>query len=135
MDRDIHEFLLSQSRVNPVQLFQVAKTLAAYVEEQRDPDVIEVAASSRVSQRVTAAVIAMFESAGLDIDAFTAVDPRTTPPVFADELSAWEGSFPERPEIPIRVDAASLRGRCASDTAITNPDREKPQWHGGRCRW
>ena len=65
MDRDIHEFLLSQSRVNPIQLFQVAKALAAYVEENRCPDVIELAATSRVSQRVTAAVIAMFESAGL----------------------------------------------------------------------
>ncbi len=65
MDRDIHEFLLSQSRVNPMQLFQVAKALAAYVEEQRDPDVKDLAAASRVSQRVTAAVVAMFESAGL----------------------------------------------------------------------
>jgi ATP-dependent DNA helicase RecQ len=65
MDRDIHEFLLSQSRVNPVQLFQVAKALAAYIEEDRDPDVVDLAASANVSQRVTAAVVAMFESAGL----------------------------------------------------------------------
>jgi ATP-dependent DNA helicase RecQ len=65
MDRDIHEFLLSQSRVNPVQLFQVANALAAYVEEKREPDVIDLSASSRVSQRVTAAVVAMFETAGL----------------------------------------------------------------------
>ncbi|MEE2664190.1 MAG: RecQ family ATP-dependent DNA helicase [Myxococcota bacterium] len=65
MDRDIHEFLLSQSRVNPLQLFEVAKGLDAYVEEGRDPDVTDLAAASRVSQRVTAAVVAMFESAGL----------------------------------------------------------------------
>lgn len=65
MDRDIHEFLLSQSRVNPVQLFQVAKALAAYVEEHREPDLIDLSAASRVSQRVTAAVVAMFETAGL----------------------------------------------------------------------
>jgi ATP-dependent DNA helicase RecQ len=65
MDRDIHEFLLSQSRVNPIQLFQVAKALAAYIEEQRDPGVVDLAAASRVSQRVTAAAVAMFESAGL----------------------------------------------------------------------
>jgi ATP-dependent DNA helicase RecQ len=65
MDRDIHEFLLSQSRVDPIQLFKVAKALAAYVEEKRDPDVTDLAAASRVSQRVTAAVVAMFESAGL----------------------------------------------------------------------
>ncbi len=51
--------------MNPIQLFQVAKALAAYVEEHRDPSVIDLAASSRVSQRVTGAVVAMFESAGL----------------------------------------------------------------------
>ena len=65
MDRQIHEFLLSQSRVNPLQLFSVANALAAYVEENREPDVIELAASARVGQRVTAAVVAMFESSGL----------------------------------------------------------------------
>ncbi|MEE2672808.1 MAG: RecQ family ATP-dependent DNA helicase [Myxococcota bacterium] len=65
MDRDIHEFLLSQSRVNPIQLFPVAKARAAYVEEQRDPSVVDLAVSSRVSQRVTGAAVAMFESAGL----------------------------------------------------------------------
>ncbi|MCP4038801.1 MAG: ATP-dependent DNA helicase RecQ [bacterium] len=65
MDRNIHEFLLSQSRVNPVQLFQVANALAAFVDEGRGPDLINLAASSRVAQRVTAAVVAMFESAGL----------------------------------------------------------------------
>jgi ATP-dependent DNA helicase RecQ len=65
MDRDIHEFLLSQSRVNPMQLFQVAKALAAFLEEKRDPDLVNLAASAQVAQRVTAAAVAMFESAGL----------------------------------------------------------------------
>jgi ATP-dependent DNA helicase RecQ len=65
MDRQIHEFLLSQSRVNPIQLFQVAKALAAYIEEKRDPDIIDLSASARVSQTATAAVVVMFESAGL----------------------------------------------------------------------
>jgi ATP-dependent DNA helicase RecQ len=79
MDRDIHEFLLSQSRVNPVQLFQVAKTLAAYVEENREPDIIELSASSRVSQRVTAAVVAMFETAGLlHFDRSKKIEPLVT---------------------------------------------------------
>ena len=65
MDRQIHEFLLGKSRVNPVQLFQVAKALAAYAEEGREPELIDLAMAARVSQRVTAAVVAMFESAGL----------------------------------------------------------------------
>jgi len=65
MDRNIHEFLLSQSRVNPVQVFQVANALAAYLDEGRGPEIINLAASARVAQRVTAAVVAMFESSGL----------------------------------------------------------------------
>ena len=48
-----------------LQIFEVAKALAAYAEEGRDPDVLSLAAASRVSQRVTAAAVAMFETAGL----------------------------------------------------------------------
>jgi len=65
VDRNIHEFLLSQSRTSPSQLYQVAAALAAYVEEGREPDAIDLAASARVAQRVTQACVAMFETAGL----------------------------------------------------------------------
>ena len=65
MDRPIHEFLLGQSRVGASQVYQVAKALAAYLGDGRDPDVIDLAAAARVAQRVTSAIVAMFESAGL----------------------------------------------------------------------
>ncbi|MCR9098232.1 MAG: RecQ family ATP-dependent DNA helicase [bacterium] len=65
VDRNIHEFLLNQSRTSPTQLYQVAAALAEYVEEGREPDSIELAAAARVAQRVTQAVVAMFETAGL----------------------------------------------------------------------
>lgn len=64
-DRDIHEFLQSQSRVRPQQLFQLVKALVAYVEEGRFPDVIDLAASAQLAQRVTSAVLAVLESASL----------------------------------------------------------------------
>ncbi|MBW2382547.1 MAG: ATP-dependent DNA helicase RecQ [Deltaproteobacteria bacterium] len=64
-DRDIHEFLLGQSRVRPAQLFQLVKALVAYVEEDRFPDIQDLAASSQLAQRVTSAVVAVLESAGL----------------------------------------------------------------------
>src|SRR5262245_25045715 len=38
-------------------------------------------------------------------------DISVTPPVYADETATWEGSYPERLDIPIRVEAASYRGR------------------------
>jgi len=64
-DRDIHEFLLGQSRVRPQQLFQLVKALVAYVEEGRFPDIIDLAASAQIAQRVTSAVVAVLESASL----------------------------------------------------------------------
>jgi len=64
-DRSIHEFLLGQSRIRPNQLFQLVKALVAYVEEGRFPDIIDLAASSQLAQRVTGAVVAILESAGL----------------------------------------------------------------------
>ena len=64
-DREIHEFLLSQSRVRPQQLFQLVKALVAWIEEEREPDIVDLAASSQIAQRPTAAVVAVLESAGL----------------------------------------------------------------------
>ena len=64
-DRSIHEFLLGQSRIRPQQLFQLVKALAAYVEEGRFPDIVDLAAASQIAQRVTSALVAMLESAGL----------------------------------------------------------------------
>lgn len=64
-DRDIHEFLQSQSRIRPQQLFQLVKALVAYVEEGRFPDIMDLAASAQLAQRVTSAVLAVLESASL----------------------------------------------------------------------
>ncbi len=64
-DRDIHEFLASQSRVRPQQLFQLVKALVAYVEEGRFPDIVDLATASQLAQRVTSAIVAVLESAGL----------------------------------------------------------------------
>ena len=55
----------SQSRIRPNQLYQLVKTLVAYVEEGRFPDIVDLAASAQLAQRVTAAVVAVLESAGL----------------------------------------------------------------------
>jgi serine/threonine-protein kinase len=54
---------------------------------------------------------ALFEEAGLDIAAFTPVESRWTPPTYADGRAAWTGAYPERPELEVRVEAASYLGR------------------------
>ncbi|HEX5760394.1 MAG TPA: serine/threonine-protein kinase [Thermoanaerobaculia bacterium] len=53
----------------------------------------------------------LFAAAGLDRTRFGPVAPRRIPPVFADARGAWEGALPGQPPVPIRVEAAALRGR------------------------
>jgi eukaryotic-like serine/threonine-protein kinase len=53
----------------------------------------------------------LFERAGLQVERFSAVAPQWTPPVFADTRAAWEGAYPERPDVPIRVEAAAALGK------------------------
>jgi predicted Ser/Thr protein kinase len=67
--------------------------------------------------------------AGLDPSKLTPADPAWLPPVFSDARSAWEGSYPDRPEIKIRVEAAAYRGKPVYfDTlgAWSRPERMKP---------
>jgi serine/threonine-protein kinase len=55
----------------------------------------------------------LFAEAQLDPERFRRVTPQWTPQFFADTRAAWEGVFPDRPEIPIRVEAAGFQGRPA----------------------
>ena len=34
-----------------------------------------------------------------------------TPPVYSDARAAWTGSLAERPDIPMRIEAAAYRGK------------------------
>ncbi len=54
---------------------------------------------------------ALFAEAGLDGGLFAPVDSVWNPPVYCNELAAWEGSLPELPDRRIRVEAGAYRGR------------------------
>jgi hypothetical protein len=54
---------------------------------------------------------ALFAEARLDPGSLRSVEPRWSPPFFADARAAWEGVWPERPDIPVRIEAAAFRGR------------------------
>ncbi|MDH3254193.1 MAG: protein kinase [Acidobacteriota bacterium] len=56
----------------------------------------------------------LFELMGLEMAAFTPVEPRATPDNFADERAAWEGDYPEDPGTSLRIEVASLGGRPVS---------------------
>jgi len=53
----------------------------------------------------------LFREARLDPAAFRPVPPRWTPLFYCDTRAAWEGAWPERPDVPVRIEAAAYRGR------------------------
>ena len=53
----------------------------------------------------------LFAAAALDSSRFTPADPQWTPLVWGDSRAAWKGTLAERPEIPVRVEAAAYRGK------------------------
>ncbi len=64
---------------------------------------------------------AVFAAAGLDQTRFQAAEPEWTPPVNSDARAAWTGSYPEMPEIPLRVEAAAFHGRPVSYMEVLSP--------------
>lgn len=57
---------------------------------------------------------ALFIAAGLDPAKFTSVPPMRIPQVFAEERAAWDGVYPESPDIAIRVEIAASNGRVVA---------------------
>ena len=53
---------------------------------------------------------ALLAEAGLNPAELKPVEPQHLPPAYADARAAWEGFFPRRPDIPVRVEAASYGG-------------------------
>jgi len=53
----------------------------------------------------------LFRAAGLDFAQFHPVESQWVPNVYGDRRAAWEGPLPGRPDIPLRVEASSYRGR------------------------
>jgi serine/threonine-protein kinase len=53
----------------------------------------------------------LFSAAGLDPSQWPPAQPAWTPPVYGDARAAWTGSLAERPNIPMRIEAAAFRGK------------------------
>ena len=71
----------------------------------------------------------LFAAAGLDAAKWTSVEPTWTPPVHSDTRAAWTGTIPERPGMPIRIEAAAYRGKPVYFQMIgpmSRPEREQP---------
>jgi serine/threonine-protein kinase len=68
---------------------------------------------------------ALFAEAGLDPAGFASTASTWIPPVAYDTRAAWEGFYPDRPDVAIRVEAAAFRGRPVYFHII--PPWERPE--------
>src|SRR5271165_1876065 len=71
----------------------------------------------------------LFSAAGLDPSQWPPSQPMWTPPVDSDARAAWTGSLAERPDIPMRIEAAAYRGKPVYFELIgpwTRPERMQP---------
>jgi serine/threonine-protein kinase len=71
----------------------------------------------------------LLEAARLDPSKLRVVEPKWAPPFNTDARAAWEGTWPSRPDIPIRVEAAGYRGRPVwfeITDPWTRPERDEP---------
>jgi hypothetical protein len=69
---------------------------------------------------------ALLARAGFDPAAWKAAAPERNPPVYADARAAWEGTWPNRPDLAVRLEAAALRGKAVYFEAVypwTRPPR------------
>jgi len=64
-DRGIHELLLGRSRVRPDQLYKLGAALAAWAGEERSPTLEALALSAGLGSRITSALLAVLEEAGI----------------------------------------------------------------------
>ncbi len=71
----------------------------------------------------------LLSAAGLDMSRFAFAEPRWLPLVSFDARAAWTGSYANAPEIPLRIEAASWRGRPVNFQVIapwSRPTRMQP---------
>jgi hypothetical protein len=71
----------------------------------------------------------LFSAAGLDPSKWQPAQPTWIPPVYSDARAAWTGSLAERPDIPMRIEAAAYRGKPVYFGLIgpwTRPGRMQP---------
>jgi serine/threonine protein kinase len=77
----------------------------------------------------------LFAAAGLDSTRFKTASPQWTPLAATDARAAWEGTWAEHPELPLRVEAAAYRGKPVYFSLVspwTKPDRMQEELRSTR---
>ncbi len=69
----------------------------------------------------------LLRATGVDAKTVAPATPEWAPPVFADRRAAWTASWPGKPDLPLRIEAASVGGRPVSLRLVepwTRPSEE-----------
>ncbi|MDH3284652.1 MAG: serine/threonine protein kinase, partial [Acidobacteriota bacterium] len=69
----------------------------------------------------------LFELAGLDLVAFDDTEPTLQPLLYADTRRAWIGVLPDQNDRPVRIEAASTRGKPVFFRMVDSNDPEWPR--------
>jgi serine/threonine-protein kinase len=56
----------------------------------------------------------LLRATGVDASSLVPALPEWAPPVFADRRAAWTGSWPGKPDVPLRIEAAAADGKPVS---------------------
>ncbi len=75
------------------------------------PGQVEMAMDRAQPASVAIDWTSLFAEAGLSMTRFSPATPQWLPPIFADTRAAWTGTYPERPDLPIRIEAAATLGK------------------------
>jgi hypothetical protein len=93
------------------------------------PPQVEQPAGAELSPQGAPDWTPLFSAAGLDPSKWPPAQPTWTPPVDSDARAAWTGTLAERPDIPMRIEAAAYRGKPIYFELIgtwTRPERMQP---------
>ncbi len=79
----------------------------------------------------------LFAAAGLDISNFKPTTSQWAPLYINDTRAAWDGVYPEQPQIPIRIEAAAYRGKPVHFKIVNpwdKPERQEPTGLSGQLQ-
>jgi hypothetical protein len=79
----------------------------------------------------------LFAAAGLPLENYKVAEPRWIPLTYADQRAAWEGPHVDHPQVPVRIEAASYKGRVVHFEIVFPwdlPLRQEEQAFGGGAR-
>jgi hypothetical protein len=112
---------------------RLVSLLAVPVQQETPPRAADTSAPSTAADWKS-----LLAEAGLSIERFSPAPSRWIPPAYADTRAAWAGAYPDRPDVPIRVEAAAALGKpvyfeiLAPWTGPRNEERQQGNTSGER---